>query len=387
MAQSPKKKLQHEVERVKKYGDDGTLPQETTTALLDWMRILHPERSCENYTDPEGEHREFSILTVQTYLREMRKVAERAEPELLDLDPIEFNEIIDAMESGKNPNVKNGGLSKTTLMVTQSAAQTFFWYHGVCHPEEITVYGEASEPKHDSTDLFTRDEVQALRKQVHGPRNRAILEMLLNTGQRISAIQGLRIKDIDLASGYFYLNTDRAGLKGADRRGRRRPLLGAKKYVADWLDVHPFSDTPEAYVFIGDPDHHKTKPEEPLCQGTIRRMLELTAERAGVEKPVNPHNFRHYWTTTMKQEYGLNDEEIKLLMGHDRQGNGINAVYNHVVEEELRESLACKTQQQNNSVIKSLTPDDCVECGESLEPHWRLCPLCGTAYGPTARNL
>jgi integrase/recombinase XerD len=382
MAQSPQKKLQHELNRIEKYGENGKLPCKTTDALIEWSSALNPEDDNFEYANEKGESQEFAVLTVQTYLREMRKFAERACSDLLDVPPAEFNSEIDAMESGENPHVKDEGLAKQTLMVTQSAAQTFYWYFDLAHPDEIKVYGKPSNSKHDETDLFTRDEVQALRDSVEGARNRAILEMLLNTGQRISAIQGLRIRDIDVDAGYFYLNTDRSGLKGADRRGRRRPLLGARRPMANWLEEHPLSPDSDAYVFIGNLDHHKTKPDEPLCQGTIRRMLGYTAEKAGVDKPVNPHNFRHYWTTIMKQEYGLNDEEIKMLLGHKRSGNGVNAIYNHSVESKLRENTEWKIGHQESGASKSLTPENCGSCGETLEPHWKLCPVCGTTYGP-----
>jgi integrase/recombinase XerD len=382
MAQSPEKKLQHELERIERYEEDGELPRETTSALLEWSSALRPDSNEYEYIDDNGAKRELAIQTVQSYLREMRKFAERARPELLKVPSSTFNDEIDAMHTGENPNVKEGGLAKTSLMVTQSAAQTFYWYFDLAHPDEINVYGARSASQHSEDDLFSRDDVLSLRESVEGPRNRAILEMLLNTGQRISAIQGLRIQDVDVDAGYFYLNTERSGLKGAERRGRRRPLLGARYAMGEWLEEHPLSDNPDAYVFIGDLDHHYTKPDEPLCQDTIRRMLEYTAEKAGVDKPVNPHNFRHYWTTTMKQEYGLNDEEIKMLLGHKRSSNGMNITYNHSVESKLRANTDWKFGENETPVEKSLTPDSCESCDEDLEPRWKLCPVCGTAYGP-----
>ncbi|WP_276246235.1 site-specific integrase [Haladaptatus sp. YSMS36] len=153
-------------------------------------------------------------------------------------------------------------------------------------------------------------------------------------------------------------------------------------YLAAWLADHPRSDNPEAYVFVGDPDHFQTNLDEPLCQGTIRRMLQTTAEHADVEKPVNPHNFRHYWTTIMKQEYGLNDEELKFLLGHQRSGNGMNEVYNHSVDSKLRRNIAEKRDGTISSQPKPLTPAHCAECNEQLADHWVFCPYCGTAYGP-----
>jgi len=382
MAQSLSDKFRHEIERISKYHETGALPEETTAALLEWATALDPSNSSHEYVDANGDAREFAVGTAQSYLREMRKFAERARPRLLEVSPTQFNAEIDAMWRGDNDHVKQGGLSKTTLAVTQSAARSFFWYFDIADPEEIEVYGPSTEPKHDQADLLTSEDVRALRSEIQNERNRAILEMLLHTGQRISVIQGLRIRDVDTESGYFHLNTERGDLKCAEQRGTRRPLLGARQHVENWLAEHPFSASEESYLFIGDPDHHKTKVDQPLCQGTIRRMLKRAAEETGVDRPVNPHNFRHYWTTVMKQEYGLNDEEIKLLLGHAREGNGLNTTYNHSVERKLRQNTDWKLGNGTDAPSKSLTPGSCDSCGESLESYWTCCPVCGTSYGP-----
>lgn len=382
MAQGPVKKLRSERNRIEQYGREGTLPRQTTDALLEWASALHPNENEHTFVWPDGEPGEFAIGSVETYLREMRKVAERAIPDLLDATPGAFNNAIDQMQAGENPNVQEGGLSKTTLGVTQAAARTFFWYFDIAHPNEIETYGVPSEPIHDEGDLLNSKDIRALREHVEGLRNRALLEMLLNTGQRITAIQSLRIMDIDIEQGWFSLNTEYEGLKGAADRLRERPLLGAAPYLANWLNAHPLSEDLTAYVFIGDLNHHYTTPDAPLCQGAIRNMLETTAARAGVDKPVNPHNFRHCWTTMMKQDYGLNDEEVKLLLGHKREGNGANRVYNHSTAERLRESTERKLSPKGQSAAKPLTPDRCGECEESLDSNWICCPVCGVRYGP-----
>ena len=383
MAQGPVKKLISERQRIRRYESNETLPGRTTSALLEWSSALHPNEPEYEYIGPDGVQKEFAIGTVQGYLREMRKVAERAFPDLLSVDPDAFNREMDAMNTGNNPDVQKGGLKQTSLMKTQSAARTFYWYFDITSPDDITVYGKPSKPMHNEDDLFTRKDIQSLRNHVEGPRNRALLEMLLNTGQRISAIQGLRICDVDIDQGSFNLNTEREGLKGAANRVQSRPLLGAKPFLAKWIDVHPFSDKPKSYVFIGSLDHHYTKPEEPLCQGTIRNMLVYTAERAKVDKPVNPHNFRHFWTTMMKQDYGLNDEEIKLLLGHKRESNGINNVYNHSITTKLLSNTERKFGRIDGTDRKPLTPDYCAVCDERLQPNWICCPVCGTIYGPS----
>ncbi|MBX0296256.1 site-specific integrase [Halomicroarcula sp. F27] len=153
------------------------------------------------------------------------------------------------------------------------------------------------------------------------------------------------------------------------------------------MGSHKLARSPSTYVFVGDPDHHYTKLDQPLCQGTIRRMLETTAGRANVDKPVNPHSFRHFWTTTMKQDYGLNDDEIKLLLGHGREGNGVNIVYNHSKTAELLSNVERKLGDSRDQTPKPLTPDNCGACGEELDAHWQCCPVCGMRYGPANLSL
>ena len=97
---------------------------------------------------------------------------------------------------------------------------------------------------------------------------------------------------------------------------------------------------------------------------------------------MNPHNFRHYWTTLMKQDYGLNDEEIKLLLGHKRESNGLNLTYNHTIAETLLSNTARKIGGANEPREKHLAPEGCAVCDEALESHWRCCPVCRTDYAP-----
>lgn len=112
MAQGPVKKLKSERQRIRRYEANGTLPGRTTSALLEWSTAMHPGESEFQYIGPDGVQNEFAISTVQGYLREMRKVAERAFPDLLSVDPDAFNEEMDAMNVGNNPNVQEGGLKK-----------------------------------------------------------------------------------------------------------------------------------------------------------------------------------------------------------------------------------------------------------------------------------
>lgn len=103
------------------------------------------------------------------------------------------------------------------------------------------------DTKLDERDVFTQDDLQNLRDSITHPRERPLFEMLVFTGQRITAPRTLRRRHVkpDEDNGIFYLNDDADGLKDAEKNGKKRPLLGAKKHVRKWLRKRP-KDDPDA---------------------------------------------------------------------------------------------------------------------------------------------
>lgn len=71
----------------------------------------------------------------------------------------------------------------------------------------------------------------------------------------------------------------------------------------------------------------------------------------------------------MKQDYGLNDEEIKLFLGHKRESNGVNLVYNHSITETLLANTKRKIGESDEPMDKPLTPERRAVCNEDLEAH------------------
>ena len=65
----------------------------------------------------------------------------------------------------------------------------------------------------DPGNMLTPDEFHALRQAPEHPRDKAIVDLFLYTGQRNTAIRTLRIKDIDLDEAKYRLNTEADGLK------------------------------------------------------------------------------------------------------------------------------------------------------------------------------
>jgi len=393
MATTPRERVEREKGRIETLADEGTITDDCADALAEYAVALDDAKVARKLRDEDGNVREYAPRTVEAYLRGLRITAESG-LDLLSASADEFNAAIDMMHDDE-------GKAKTTLMPYQVAAKHFYRYHDLdADPDAIHVYSERSEPRHDETDIFSPDEVAALRRACGATgspaRNRALLELLIFTGQRITALLTLRVKDVELNpsgdtnTAYIYLNDDyddeQGGLKGALARGRKRPIFGAKKYVRDWLQYHPDGDDPEAWLFIGDPSHWKTDPDMHLSEPSARQRLAQLAKEAEVDKPVNPHNFRHYCATVLKRDYDdVDNDDVRMLFGHVKGSSSLENTYQHLFDQDHIEHLETGMGYREPSEGESFTPGACPTCGELLDDGWRQCPNCQEVFGPTEK--
>jgi len=367
------------------------IPDADKEAIGEFLDAIDPENLTTTFVNDDGETETKSTNTLRTYVYGLKRVAEVSDIPLGEFTAEDVNELMGALRDGgvNHENVKDDGYSKSYLKPWQSALRGFYRYHdyGV-DPNEIVIFTQDSSTV-DDRDMYTREEVQALREAVDNARDKCMLELFLNTGQRIRAIQTLRIKDVDPqagATGVYYLNTDAEGLKGADQNGAKRPLLGAKRPVKDWLDFHPCSDNPEAFLITPRKEHPWATPGEQLSQSTIRKTLKKLADEAEIDKPPNPHNFRHYFVTMCKRHYDMDDATIKHLIGHGQGSTVMETTYQHLTDEDHNKdaetSMDLRDEQEDESPF---TPPVCPTCGDNLAPNAKACEGCGTVFAPNAQ--
>jgi len=367
------------------------ITDEEKAAIGEFLEAIDPENLTETFVNADGETETKSTNTLRTYVFGLKRVAEVSDISLLDATANDINELMGNLRSGDvdHENVKDDGYSKSYMKPWQSALRGFYRYHDALgvDSEEIVIFTQ-DNTKVDERDMYTEEEVQALREAVDNARDKCMLELFLNTGQRIRAIQTLRIKDVNPqagATGVYYLNTDKEGLKGADQNGAKRPLLGAKRPVYDWLQFHPKSDNPGAFLITPQKDHQWAESGEMLSQSTIRRTLKKLTDEAGIDKPPNPHNFRHYFVTMCKRDYDMDNETIKHLIGHGEGSQVMETTYSHLTDEDKNKDAETSMNLAEEEDKSPFTPPVCPTCGENLESNAKACGACGTVFAPNAQ--
>lgn len=147
---------------------------------------------------------------------------------------------------------------------------------------------------------FTDEDVAKMREACVSVRDKAIFELLLSSGMRVSELCGLDRDGIDLTG----RECDVLG-KGNKRRTCYFSAA-AKLYLERYLATRN-DDEPALFV-------RKARPHNRLSTNGVEVMMRNLGKRAGVSN-VHPHRFRRTFATNNLRR-GMRLEEIQQLLGH-----------------------------------------------------------------------
>jgi integrase len=137
-----------------------------------------------------------------------------------------------------------------------------------------------------------------------GVRNRALLAVLYRAGLRISEALALLPKDLDLENGSLAI------LRGKGGRSRVVGIdPGAGGLVAAWLAQRQTRGHGR-----GEPVFC-SRSGRPLTTAYMRRWLPELARKAGIDKRVHAHGFRHTHAAQLRSE-GVDIGVISKQLGH-----------------------------------------------------------------------
>jgi integrase len=389
MAESdaPDRRYAGERGRIEDLAGNEAVSQDTVDRILEVVTALDPNRPATVFPSGENGQKTLAIRTLEGYAMRLRLAAPEFDGELLEQTNDSINDLMAGLASGTADVGPEDGYARGVVGQYQSALKAFYRYqdgHEV-DPEAIPVM--ATEKSNiDDRDMLTVDEVEAMREAIDHPRERALFELLAYTGQRIRVIQTLQVKDVDVSEGkgIFYINDEAAGRKGAEGK---RPLLGAREYVRQWLQYHPTGEPEDALITAIPDQGGNGTPGEPLSQNSIRYQLQKIAEKADVDKKVYPHVFRHYFTTIAKREYGMDDAHIKRLRGDAPGSNVMETTYQHLSDEDAIKQAEEKAGIRDpEESATAMTPETGPTCGIVLDQGAKACRRCGAVFTPDAQS-
>lgn len=138
------------------------------------------------------------------------------------------------------------------------------------------------------------------------PWQRALLEMLLHSGARLSEVLQLRWEDVSEATMQLWTQKRRNGSK-------ERRVIPLDQTLQRILHEQRHQTGSTAYVFINP---NTGRPHTANLPG-IRYMLARLCEKAEV-KAFGFHSIRHYFAVCLMESQRASLADIQLLLGHQR---------------------------------------------------------------------
>jgi len=216
-------------------------------------------------------------------------------------------------------------------------------------------------------DLLTEDEVKRMAEVAGNPRDNAFIQLLYETGCRIGELLTLRMKNVAFDEFGAIL---RVQGKTGDRRVR---VLASSPALAAWLNLHPKHDSPEAPVWVS---RASKKQLLPFNYSTANVLLRRLARKAGVNKRVNPHIFRHSRATALANK--LTEAQMKEYFGWV-QSSEMASIYVHLSGRDVDSALLAlhglaKPQDKKEEFHAAICP----RCKENNAPASKYCLRCGS---------
>jgi integrase/recombinase XerD len=210
-------------------------------------------------------------------------------------------------------------------------------FYKFCALEQITkkdptLLLEAPKLKRKLPDTLSYDEIENIMNQIdmskpEGGRNKAILETMYSCGLRVSEVVNLKISQLYLDVGFIRVI-------GKGDKERLVPIgSSAIKYINTYKEtirshIQPKKDK-EDILFLN-------RRGAELTRVMIFLIIKELALKAGVQKNISPHTFRHSFATHLV-EGGADLRAVQQMLGHESITT--TEIYTHLDREYLRKTL------------------------------------------------
>jgi integrase/recombinase XerD len=161
-------------------------------------------------------------------------------------------------------------------------------------------------------DTLSIEEIDTLISSIdlgtpQGERNRAIIETLYSCGLRVSELTNIKISDLFFEEGFIKVT-------GKGNKQRFVPISSlTQKYIELYKDdVRPHAPIVEEHqdtLFLN-------RRGKQLTRAMIFTIVKQLTAKAGINKIISPHTFRHSFATHLL-ENGADLRAIQLMLGHE----------------------------------------------------------------------
>ena len=275
--------------------------------------------------------RNFSDNTLDAYLRDIRKLRDYAEFELENVGPLEITyeniqEYLFQLSKKK--------FSERTQARWISSIKAFFKYllDDEVRSDNPATLLEGPKLGLYLPDTLSFDDVDKIINAIDvsndlGKRNKCMIEVLYGCGLRVSELIDLKISNINFKE--LYLKVE-----GKGDKTRYVPLAKftaklIKEYISEVRSKYKINKKCEDILFLNSRG-------SAMSRVIVFIIIKELTEKAGINKKISPHTFRHSFATHLLQN-GADLRYIQEMLGHSSIMT--TEIYTHLKNEELRDVI------------------------------------------------
>ncbi len=222
------------------------------------------------------------------------------------------------------------GREKTSQARILSGIRSFFNYLLLAGDLESSPAEFIETPKFGRSlpDILSTEEIDRIiaavdRSTAKGRRDSAMLEVLYSCGLRVSELTSLRLGDLFFGEGYIRVT-------GKGDKQRLVPVSAvARDKIQCYLDERPRKFAGADTLFLNNRG-------KALSRVMVFTIIRDAAHRAGIDKTISPHTFRHSFATHLL-EGGAGIRQVQEMLGHE--SIVMTEIYTHLDGEHLRETV------------------------------------------------
>ena len=284
------------------------------------------QRAIDRYRTYIRLEKHFSPNTVASYVRDVGEFANYV-LRLFDVGPDEVDRTVVERFMA---HLYDRGREKSSQARSLSGIKSFYNFLFAEGSVEVlpTEFVETPKFGRHLPDCLTTDDIDRIIASidcstVKGLRDSAMLEVLYSCGLRVSELTSLRLGDLFFGEGYIRV-------VGKGDKQRLVPVSDvARDRIQMYLDERRGGATSEDAVFLNNRGRSLTR----VMVFTIIRQAAL---RAGIDKQISPHTFRHSFATHLLSG-GASIRQVQEMLGHENIST--TEIYTHLDEERLRSTI------------------------------------------------
>ncbi|NLU93583.1 site-specific tyrosine recombinase XerD [Chitinophaga sp. Ak27] len=276
--------------------------------------------------------RSMSDHSVEAYLRDVEKLEqylmvnakEKFRPQDVTLEDLQ----------GCIQWIAQLGMTATSQARTISGLKAFYKFLLLedMAQEDPTQLLEAPKVLRKLPDVLTFEEIEKIISQIsldtaEGHRNKAILETMYSCGLRVSEVINLQITQLHFDVGFIRVIG----------KGNKERMVPIGKDAVQQIDIYRRNVRVMLPVKYGEEDTlFLNRRGGALSRVMIFLVIKELAQKAGIQKNVSPHTFRHSFATHLV-EGGADLRAVQEMLGHESITT--TEIYTHLDREYLRDTL------------------------------------------------